>query len=120
MYHNSIPSNACVYAFLKMQFQVDAKYDLQKEHEHEGGGKCRMDVGCKLTPAVSVPEKVAYYCEHGASDLQRDVPPRTDNLVEMIQHSGRLPELGGLGRKRTPRTMPVGKIRPKEIIWMIM
>lgn len=84
MCHNSIASNACVYAFLKMQFQVDAKYDLQDEHNHQGGGECRMDVGRKLTPAVSVTEEVAYYCEDSATDLQRDVPPRTDNLVGKI------------------------------------
>lgn len=43
-----------------------------------------MDVGRKLTPAVSVTEEVAYYCEDSATDLQRDVPPRTDNLEEKV------------------------------------
>lgn len=41
-----------------------------------------MDIRCELSPAVGVTEEVAYDCEDGAGDLQRDVPPRADNLCE--------------------------------------
>lgn len=43
-----------------------------------------MDVWSELTPAVSVTEEVAYYCEYSAGDLQRDVPAGADDLVGKI------------------------------------
>ena len=79
-----------------------------------------MDVRCKLAPAVGVAQEVAYDGEDGADNLDRDVEAGADDLKK----ARRQLRSSGLDRKRlrrrTPRTMPVGKMIPKERICITM
>lgn len=65
---------AGMYAFCEVQFEVDAQYDLEDEHEHERGSEGSMDVGCELPAAVSMAEEVAYNGNNGAKYLDGDMP----------------------------------------------
>ena len=51
---DSVSTKASMDSFFEMQFQVDAEDDLDQEKKHEESGEGGMDVGGKLTAAVSV------------------------------------------------------------------
>lgn len=75
-----------------------------------------MDVRSELAPAVFVAKEVAYYCEDDAEGLEGDVPTGADNLGRSIPGI----ERDYRGQVLTPRTMPVGKMRAKERVWIAM
>lgn len=69
-------------ALFQVEFQVDAHDNLAKQHEHDDGYKCRVDVVWgKLAAAVLVTEEVADDGEDGADALDWDVPFRPYYLV---------------------------------------
>ena len=102
-------------ALLEVQLEVHAEHGLHEQHEHEPVGELGVHVRGELAALVRVAHEVADDGEKAAEDLHGDVPAVADDLGEGLdinsnQFQGEL----------TPRTIPIGKIIPKETIIIII
>lgn len=77
---NYVAPYASMDAFLEVEFEVYAEYDLSDEHEHEDRGEGSVNVRRELATAVAVAQKVAHYCEYGTKGLKGDMPSGADDL----------------------------------------
>ena len=98
-----------------MEFQICAKYNLDKEHKHEGGRKGGMYIALELPAFMGVSKEVCDDRDDSTEGLTWNMPPRTDDLEgeERGQLRGFEPWGGGL---YTPRTMPAGNSMPNDTI----
>ncbi len=67
-------------AFLEVEFEINAEYDLSDEHEQKHRGEGGVNIRRELATAVGVTEEVAHYCEDGTEDLEGDMPSGADDL----------------------------------------
>lgn len=75
-----------------------------------------MNIGRELATAMCMTQEVARYGDDHTEGLKRNMPSRAYNL-EMNKP---LRSMKTSARERTPRTIPVGKMRPKETNWSMM
>jgi len=97
-----------LYAFLKVEFQIDAHGDLGDEHEHDVRNELSVYVRGELAAFVLVAEEVSGNREDGAECLYWDVPFRAYYL-----EVGQMVGVYEYHTKHTPKTMPVGKMMPQ-------
>ena len=69
-----------VEALRDVEFEVDAKDDLDNQHEHEPICEGGVDVVREGSAFVQVSEEVGGDCDEGSEDLKRDVPAVADYL----------------------------------------
>jgi len=67
-----------VEALRDVEFEVDAKDDLDNQHEHEPICEGGVDVVREGSAFVQVSEEVGGDCDEGSEDLKRDVPAVAD------------------------------------------
>lgn len=75
-----------------------------------------MNIGRELATAMCMAQEVPHYGDDHTDGLERNMPSRAYNLeMNKPMRSTKIS-----ARERTPRTMPVGKMRPKETSWMMI
>lgn len=75
-----------------------------------------MNIGRELATAMCMAQEVARYGDNHAQGLERYMPSRAYNL----NTNKPMKSTNISARERTPRTMPVGKMRPNENSWIMM
>ena len=75
-----------------------------------------MNIGRKLATAMGMAQEVARYGDNHTEGLERNMPSRAYNLK--MNKPMKLTKI--CAREQTPRTMPVGKMRPNETSWIMM
>ena len=70
-------------AFRDVEFEVDAKDDLNNQHEHEPVREGGVDVVREGSAFVQVSEEVGWDCDEGPEDLERDVPAVANYLFNV-------------------------------------
>lgn len=75
-----------------------------------------MKIGRELATAMCMAQEVARYGDNHTEGLEGNMPSRAYNLETNKPMESTKISAG----ERTPRTMPVGKMRPNETSWIIM
>jgi hypothetical protein len=63
-----------------MEFQICAKYNLDKKHKHEGSRKGGMYIALELPAFMGVSKEVCDDCDDSTEGLTWNMPPRTNDL----------------------------------------
>lgn len=75
-----------------------------------------MNIGRELSTAMCMAQEVARNGKNHTDNLERNMPSRAYNLE--MNKPMKSTEMSAT--ERTPRTMPVGKMRPNETSWIMM
>lgn len=98
-----------------VQAKVDSQDNLDEQSDPEARSELRVDVLGELATFVMVAQVVADNGEDSSQNLYWDVPSRADYLVGRIRIAAwqcGFPDT----QARTPRTIPVGNIKPHAAI----
>lgn len=108
---NSHLTNLTLETLCDMELKVDTKYYLNGKHKHQDVGEFRVYIRRKDSSAVHMSQEVCCDCYYRSEDLCRYVPSIPNDLYIMLEASLNSPiEL------YTPRTIPTGKMMPKDSI----
>jgi hypothetical protein len=114
--YNSVPNhghvpNLPMEPLRDVELEVDAEDDLDAQHQHQPIREPGMDILRECLPLMQVTQKICHHCNRRSQDLYRDVP----SIPHYLLYQSVKPIYCGK-KKRTPRTIPVGKMMPKDNI----